>query len=69
MNLSELSTKLRAIASGETYYENALRTARNLSFLELSEREELTLWLTGSEKMNSHRLQDIAIKLHNFGSI
>lgn len=64
-SLKQIARELRATASGEAYYGNALYVAMDMPGLTDAERRLILRWLDGSQSgTDRFRLQDVAIKLH-----
>lgn len=64
-DLTVIAKELRATADGEAYYGNALRVAKDLSFLTDVDRAVLDRWATGAQNSaDRFDLQEIAITIH-----
>ena len=66
----QIAKELKATASGESYFGNALYVARDIDFITDNDRQCLTRYLFGNNTATDRfRLQDIAILIEHNGEM
>ena len=66
----QIAKELKATASGESYFGNALYVARDMDFITDNDRQCLTRYLFGNNTATDRfRLQDIAILIDHNGEM